>query len=156
MEETNMALLDKLLGRDEREENLKKELQSLELRKASVFSTIDGEISRLQNEKQNVLLAAGSTAYDSWCKDQTHANLMEYWTKIQELEKAIVEQEAKKEEMGNRYDEEIRLISSNLNIANTTTPISATSISGANKCPSCGAPIATDDIFCQGCGTKLK
>ena len=156
MEETNMALLNKLLGRDEKEENLKKEIHSLELRKASVFSTIDGEISRLQNEKQNVLLTAGTTAYETWCKDQTQANLIEYWNKIQELEQAISEQEAKKEEMGNRYDEEIRLISNSLNPVTISAPISNIPVSGASQCPSCGTLISAEDVFCQSCGTKLK
>lgn len=151
-----MALFDKLLGRDEKEENLKKEIHSLELRKESVFSSIDAEIMRLQNEKQQVLLTAGTTAYNTWCKDRTQADLTEYWNKIQDLEKAVAEQEAKKTEMGNRYDEEIRLIRNNLGISNVSTPAAATSVGGANQCPSCGAPISADDIFCQGCGTKLK
>ena len=36
-----MALLNKLLGKDEREENLKKEIKSLEFRKESVLSSIN-------------------------------------------------------------------------------------------------------------------
>ena len=42
-----MAFLDKVLGKDERERKLEKEIRSLELRKESVFSAIDGEIARL-------------------------------------------------------------------------------------------------------------
>ena len=35
-----MAFLDKVLGRDERQDELKKEIRSLELRKEYVFSSI--------------------------------------------------------------------------------------------------------------------
>lgn len=30
------------------------------------------------------------------------------------------------------------------------------SSAAANQCPKCGAAIGADDVFCQGCGTKLK
>ena len=145
------------------EEKIKQELRSLEFRKESVFSTINAEIIRLQNEKQNILLEAGTLAYDVWCKDKTKADLTECWSKIQELEKAIAEQETKRIEMGNRYDEEIRLISSSLNVP-TGSPVNVSPANintanisvNANKCSKCGAPVSADDVFCQNCGNKLK
>ncbi len=102
-----MAFFDKVLGVDDREKKLKQEINSLELRKESVFSAIDGEISRLNRERSNILLAAGTAAYETWCKDSTSADLTDFWGKIQELDKAIVAQETKKTEMGTKYDEEI-------------------------------------------------
>ena len=150
-----MAFLDKVLGRDEREEQLKKEIRSLELRKESVFSSINGEIARLQAERRNILLEAGTSAYEVWCKDKTQANLVEYWNKIVELEKLINEQEAKKTEMGNRYDEEISLIRSTFGVANVTVEMQSTA-ADAGKCPNCNAPISAEDVFCTGCGTKLQ
>ena len=142
-----MALLDKVFGRDEKETKLKQEIKSLELRKESVFAAINGEISRLQRERSNVLLAAGTMAYDTWCRDNSQADLTEYWNKIQDLDRLISEQEAKKTEMGSKYDEEIKLINSNLGISN----------SGSNiQCPKCGAAIKEDDVFCLKCGEKLK
>lgn len=148
-----MAFLDKVLGRDEKEEQLKREIRSLELRKESVFSSINGEIARLQGEKRNILLEAGTNAYEIWCKDKSQANLVEYWNKIVELEKVISEQENKKKEMGIKYDEEIRLINSNLNMHNENRMPVATN--GA-QCPKCGMAIKDNDLFCQSCGTKLK
>lgn len=148
-----MALLDKVLGKDERERKLEKEIRSLELRKESVFSAINGEIARLQRERSNVLLAAGTAAYEVWNRDKTQADLTEFWDKIQDLEKQIAEQEAKRSEMGIKYDEEIRLINSNLGMHAANEP--STVDTGA-KCPKCGAAISEDDIFCQGCGAKLK
>lgn len=148
-----MAFLDKVLGKDERERKLEKEIRSLELRKESVFSAIDGEIARLQRERSNVLLTAGTAAYEAWNKENEQADLTEFWDKIQELDKQIAEQDAKKTEMGIKYDEEIRLINSNLsmNIVKSVADVNA-----GNRCPKCGAAISTDDVFCQGCGTKLQ
>lgn len=152
----NMALFDKVFGRDEREEKLKQEIRSLELRKESVFQTINNEIARLQREQSNILFEAGKNAFEVWNKDKTQANLEAYWAKMLELDKQITEQEKKKTEMGNRYDEEISLISSNFNATQTTSFTAAPVSSGAGKCPSCGAAISNDDVFCQNCGAKLK
>ena len=142
-----MALLDKVFGRDEKETKLKQEIKSLELRKESVFAAINGEIARLQRERSNVLLAAGTMAYDVWCRDSSQADLTEYWNKIQDLDRMVAEQEAKKVEMGSKYDEEIQLINTNLGISNTGSSI---------QCPKCGAAINADDVFCLKCGEKLK
>ncbi len=142
-----MALFDKMLGKDDREKKLKQEIKSLELRKESVFSAIDSEIARLQRERGSVLLQAGTMAYTSWSNDHTQADLTEFWNKIQELEKGIAEQESKKEEMGTKYDEEIKLINSNLGMVSGDSAI---------KCPQCGAVVGRDDSFCQVCGTRVQ
>ena len=88
-----MAFLDKVLGRDERERELEKEIRSLELRKESVFAGINGEIGRLQNERTNLLLAAGTAAYDTWIRENTAADLKEFWNRMGELDRQIAEQE---------------------------------------------------------------
>jgi len=147
-----MAFFDKVLGKDERERQLEKEIRSLELRRESVFSAINGEIARLQRERGDVLLQAGTAAYEAWSREKAQADLTEFWSKIGELEKQIAEQENKRTEMGVKYDEEIRLINSNLSThAATTAPPAGT---GA-VCPKCGAAVSSDDVFCPGCGTKL-
>lgn len=149
-----MALLDKILGKDEREENLKKEIKSLEFRKQTVLTSINGEIASLQSEQRTLFLEAGEYAHDIWCKDEKQADLTSYWDQVQELTDKIAAQEAKKKEMTDRYDEEINLISSSLNVAVKSTNSEAAS--GSASCPNCGSAIAADDIFCQSCGTKLQ
>ena len=132
---------------------MEKEIRSLELRKESVFAAIDSEIARLQDERTNVLLTAGYAAYDEWVKEKATADLSEFWDKIQGLEGQIETQNAKKTEMGMKYDEEIRLLNSSIGIpmANATV-----NVSNEKQCPSCGKAISEDDIFCQGCGRKLQ
>lgn len=161
-----MALLDMVLGKDSRVRELEKEIRSLEVRKSSVFASITGEINRLENERTNVLLAAGTKAYETWKEEKEPADLTEFWNQIQTLEKQVVEQEEKRTEMGLRYDEEIRLIQVDLQTAQTAQAATTTSaFSFAQKagtdttglaCPNCGAAIGNDDMFCQSCGTKLK
>jgi len=158
-----MALLDKMFGVDEKETKLKQEIKSLELRKESVFTAIGNEITRLENEKVSLLLEAGTMAYEAWKKDEnTNYDFKEYWEKIVELEAQVVEQEAKKTEMGNRYDEEITLIKNTLGMSATTenktvASVVKTSVNvGGARCPKCNGVVSAEDLFCQNCGNKLK
>lgn len=148
-----MALLNKILGKDEKEENLKKEIRSLEVRKESVLSAINGEVTTLQAEQRALFLDAGKYAYETWHKDKTQADLTSYWIQVKELEDKIAVQEEKKKEMTDRYDEEISLIASNLSAAGSN---SSEGTQGTAFCPNCGASVAKGDIFCQGCGAKLQ
>lgn len=151
-----MALLNKLLGKDEREENLKKEIKSLEFRKESVLASIHSEIKQLKSEQRAIFLDAGKYAYETWCENKAQADLTTYWNQVQELDGKIAAQKAKKKEMTERYDEEIQLIASNLNVAVNSGAPAVSADPDAPTCPNCGAPIAEGDIFCQGCGTKLQ
>jgi len=153
-EEKEMALLNKILGKDEREENLKKEIKSLEFRKESVLASINGEIASMRSEQRNICLEAGEYAYEAWCKDKTQSDLTSYWEKVQELADKIAAQEAKKQEMTDRYDEEIKLIASSFNMPVISSEPAVAS--GSASCPNCGMAIVDGDLFCQGCGTKLQ
>lgn len=83
--------------------------------------------------------------HDAW-KDSEQVDLTDFWKKVQELDANIAEQEVKKKEMGMKYDEEIRLINSNLGINTASTGM---------KCPKCGAMVKDRDRFCQNCGTAI-
>lgn len=148
-----MAFLDKVLGKDETERKLEKEIRSLELRKESVFSAINTEIARLQRERTNVLLNAGIKAYEVFSQENKQADLTEFWNQIAELDKKVLEQENKRTEMGIKYDEEIRLINSSLGTRGVNN---APDIGAGSQCPSCGIAINNSDMFCQNCGLKLK
>lgn len=166
-----MAFLDKVLGKDERERQLEKEIRSLELRKDSILSTINGEIARLQGERSNVLLAVGTAVYEAHKKEEGQPELQTHWDKITELEKQIAEQEGKRDEMTLKYDEEIGLINANLAAYKASVAASANNghaapvnngyaaaapAAGGKRCPECGAPVAEGNVFCRSCGTKLQ
>ncbi|MCM1185947.1 MAG: zinc-ribbon domain-containing protein [Lachnoclostridium sp.] len=165
-----MGLLDKAFGIDEKAKQLKQEVKSLELRREAAFAAINNEIGRLQGERSNVFLQAGAAAYNAWCKDKTQADLTQFWARVTELEKRIAEQEAKKVEMGAKYDEEIRLINSNLGIG-TAVPggvVSSGAVSGGvvpggtvpsgagRRCAKCGNVLDAGSLFCTECGTKVE
>lgn len=143
-----MAFLDKVLGKDDHESKLRQEIKSLELRKATVFSTIDGEIARLFNERNSQLQAAGTAAYEAWKKEE-QAELGEFWNCIVDLDKKVEEQKEKKIEMGKKYDEEIRLIGGSLSISSGNSMLFKT-------CPKCSAQVGMGDVFCQTCGERVQ
>ena len=104
---------------------------------------------RMQNEKNSVFCQAGMKAYNSWCQGETDTgNLSAFWNKVVELDQAIKEKQQKKAEMEARYDEEINLIQSNINI-------SMAAASGGKVCPSCKAVVKEGDLFCEKCGTRV-
>ena len=154
MEVEIMALINKLLGKDEREEKIKKEISSLEFRKGTVMASITSEIMSLRGGQEKHFLDAGRYAYEVWCKDKTQADLTSFWNEVQELTDKIEVQEAKKKEMAERYDEEIKIIASSLNtVVNSSMP---TVSSGSAFCQNCNSVVSDTDVFCQVCGTKLR
>ena len=111
---------------------------------------------RVEDEKLNLILEAGKYAYEIWCENKIQADLTTYWNQVQDLDGKIAVQKAKKKEMSDRYDEEIQLIASNLNIAVSSNAPTVPLESASASCPNCGMAIADGDIFCQECGTKLQ
>lgn len=148
-----MAFFNNKFEIDEREENLKREISSFEFRKETIILSIDAEIANLRVEQEKRFLDAGRYAYEVWNKDKSQADLIAFWNKVKELANKIAEQETKKNKMKERYDEEIKIMASNLN---STMNISPSSTSGSIACPYCGAGISYSDVFCQACGTRLK
>lgn len=118
-----------------------------------MFAGINGEIGRLQNERTNVLLAAGTAAYDTWIRQNTAADLKEFWNRMGELDRQIAEQEKKRTEMGIKYDEEIQLIHNSMGVMTVNPPAP---VGTGKQCPSCGASVSDEDVFCQVCGARLQ
>lgn len=149
-----MALFDKVFG-DEKENKLKQEIKGLELRKESIFAAINGEIATLENQKRELFLTAGTRLYDAWvAKKEDSVNLEEYWNKVQELEKQVTEQEVKRREMGDRYNEEIQMLKDSLAAMKAAT--TAPTVADVLKCPKCNGVVKQTDAFCQNCGNKLQ
>lgn len=138
--------------KNEKEDELEKEIKSLNIRKAAVVSSIESEITKLQNEINNVYLEAGKQACSVWLEKGEHADIKNYCEKLQELNKGIQEWKDKKEEMTKRFEEEIALIRPVQNIGNAVS----TATGDGKTCPGCGASVAEEDVFCQSCGKKLQ
>lgn len=160
-----MALFDKILGKDEREEDLRKEVKSLELRKESVLAAIGSEIAALESEQGAVFRKAGRHAYDSWREGKAQADLTEHWREVEELGRKIDALRAKEREMRSRYEEEIHLIAGVLHGAprahggrgaDAPAASGAAPVSDLAFCSNCGSEIADGDLFCQNCGEKLQ
>lgn len=147
-----MAFINKLLGKDEREENLKQEIRSMELRKESIVAAINGEIANMQAEQRRILLEAGQHAYGIWCRENVQSDLTNYFEQTRVLDDKIAQEELRKKEMAARYDEEIQLIAGNINVAVGNPNNFGGTTSG---CPNCGFAVKSGDLFCQGCGSKL-
>lgn len=143
-----MALFDKMFSKDDRMTQLQGEIRSLQLRKDSVISTLSNEIQELLNEKNKVLLQAGTKAYEGWKANSTVTETLEpFWKRSKEIESMIAEKEKKREEMAARYDEEISLIQRNVYVP--------TAVAGKCLCPNCNAPIDEGYVFCEKCGSKI-
>ena len=148
-----MALFDKVFG-DEKENQLKQEIKSLELRRETVFTSINAEIANLENQKRELFYTVGLRLYNAWTKkDEDSVKLEEYWEKVQELEKQIVAQEDKRKEMATRYEEEISMIRNTIAMnAAPATPTATVEL----RCPKCNGVVKPSDVFCQSCGNKLQ
>ena len=93
-----MAFINKILGKDEREEQLKQELKSMELRKGSIVASIDGEIGNMRSEQKRILLEAGQYAYGIWSKEKLQADMTTYFEQIKVLDDKIAQEEMRKKE----------------------------------------------------------
>lgn len=155
-----MGAMDFLFQKkDEKTEKLLGELESLKLRKESVLSVIQNEISELERQKNTIWTNGGKLIYETWKKNETvEENVInEYWNKVSSIETEIQGKLDKKAEMEQRYDEEITLLQRNLAPAPATPAAPATSATpAANVCPNCGHTVKPNSAFCTNCGTKLQ
>lgn len=143
-----MELINKLMGKNEKEVRLQNEINGLRVRKESVISVIQNEIGQLQREKDGLLLEAGTRGYANWKqKVDVAENLEEIWGKVEEIEKVIEEKNEKQASMEARYNEEISLLERDL-----YPPMS---VGKEKQCSKCGAKVSEGDVFCEKCGNPL-
>lgn len=132
------------------------EIESIELKKFSILSAISTAENEFERQKTNCFAQLGEYVYRCHLDNNDKYDLSEFFQTITDMEKMLDDKKEKVKELSERYDEEISLLSVNLNSIKAqedTILIDAKVVS--KFCNECGKAIATDDIFCQGCGKKL-
>ncbi len=126
-----------------------KEIESLQLKKASVTNNLRGEIRGFEAQIQNKLLEAGTVSNEARQKGIEPA-LDSIWADVDALYITIAERDKKIEEFTKKYDEEMALL------GNTVATAVASNTIGGRACPQCGAGLSEEDVFCQNCGNRCS
>ncbi len=130
------------------EDPVAKEIESLQLKKASVTNNLRGEIRGFEAQIQNKLLETGTISYEARQKG-IEPVLDSIWADVDALYITIAEREEKIVEFTKKYDEEIALL------GNATTAVASNTI-GGRACPQCGTGLGKEDVFCQNCGNRCS
>lgn len=138
---------------------IKREIESLEVRKGTTQSVADKEKAVLNQEKEKVFNEVGKTAYNNYLENKSVSEgLDDYWKKIEAIDTQISLKDDKLKEMLARFDDEINIMNTELKylapVLADPTPIVAES-QGNAFCQYCGAPIKEGDKFCEKCGGRL-
>lgn len=132
------------------------EIESIEFKKNSILSAITTAENEFERQKTNCFAQLGEYVYRCHLDKNDKYDLSEFFQTITDMEKMLEDKKDKVKELSLRYDEEISLLSVNLSALKSqqdTILIDAKVVS--KFCNECGTAIATDDVFCQGCGKKL-
>lgn len=160
------GLLGKLMPRDNPVKKLQKEIESTEFKKKSLISAAQNELVSAKQRVGDIHIKIGVAVYDARNKDLISiSDFAEQFKEIEEFEMILAEKESKISEITARYNEEIKMMTSQLLLvqkeqATTSSPLilpKVTSLFGGQKhCPKCGAGYnPKGDLFCVGCGDKL-
>lgn len=132
------------------------EIESIEFKKNSIISAMSSAENEFERQKIKCFSQIGEYVYRCHIDGNDNYNLDEFFQTITEKEQVLSDQKAKVCELSSQYDDEISLLSVNLNVLKTQSTaimIDATSVS--NFCPDCGNTISNGDAFCQKCGKKI-
>ena len=144
---------------------LQQEIEGMELKEQSLISAVQNEIQASSRKLDAVLRKIGMDIYQShkdgaamdgaWIGDKMKPQFDE----IAEIKSSIAEKEAKIKDITVRYDDEIKLLKSQLTIAQQQATRMAKSVPVTPNdalCGNCGKPFALSvDVFCTNCGHKL-
>lgn len=131
------------------------EIESIEFKKNSILSAMNSAESEFERQKVNCFAQLGEYVYRCHLDKNDKYNLDEFFQTIEDMEQILKDKKSKVQELSDRYDEEISLLSVNLNVmkAQSNTILVDAKVVG-KFCTSCGNSLSNDDIFCQSCGKK--
>lgn len=157
-----MALFKKPTEADK----VSKEIEATLFRKNSMVSVIQNEKNSLENSKLQVFKDLGEYVYEQHLKGDTTLDFNQYFNEVERLSGEIAQKAEKELEISARYDEEVNILNSKLNMLGVATQNATPNMQNAMPnmqnaevlgkiCTSCQKPVAADDMFCQECGNKL-
>lgn len=132
------------------------EIENIEFKKNSILSAITTAENEFERQKTNCFAQLGEYVYRCHLDNKEDYELTEFFQTITDMEKILDDKKDKVRELSDRYEEEISLLSVNLNAikAQEDTIMIDAKIIG-KFCNECGKSISSDDTYCQGCGKKL-
>ena len=136
------------------------EIDGMELKKRSLVSAIQNEITVLKQKADFVFHQIGVDMYNAYKKGGNNDDkLTSHFNEVEQINKVIEEKEAKSKDIVARYDDEIGMMKSSLGTAAPAVMIQPgiAQAQGGSVCPKCAVPYTPGaDIFCMGCGYKLS
>ena len=148
-----MSFLDNILKKDDAAKKLQKEIEGIEFKKQSLISSVQSEIQGTKQKIENEIYQIGLNIYTRYVNGEYTDDALDAQFKgIISLNEVITEREAKIKEIAGRYDEELGMLKSNLDLMHSQSAV----VSGGAACSNCKNPYTPGkDTFCTGCGQKL-
>lgn len=153
-------IFEQLIGGDSTTKRLQKEIKDMEFKKQNLLSVLQDEITKIQQKIDNIFYQIGAKVYKNHLSRITQdESLQVYYNEIASLKDSIITKEEKKQEIAARYDEEIEMLKTKLNL-NSPVNSAASAVEMSSQiphCSKCGTPYTPGtDIFCGNCGQKLS
>ena len=148
---------------------LQQEIESMQFKKQSLISTVQGEIQAAKQKISNVMFMIGQDVYASHINGvEIDDKLKAYFKEIETLNSLMAEKEEKITDIAKRYDDELSMLSVHLNSIQpppppTNIPVQTAPMHGNAQmagagafCTNCGKPyIPGQNAFCIECGAKI-
>lgn len=168
MQNTVATKLGGILGGDNTLRQLQKEISGMELKKQSLISSVQYEIQTANQKIEGIIHQIGSEVYSLHIREiEIGDRLTPSFEEILSLKQFIAEREEKIKSISSRYDEEIGMLNSNVQMQSgqpqqtwaasaAYAPPAPSPTPGGAACQKCGAPFTPgQDMFCGSCGQRL-
>lgn len=160
-------------------DKIKEEIENKKFNKNTLIVAVESEQRNLELQKEKIFQEIGLHTYQQYIAGNEIYSLEAYFSQIKILVKDIAQKNLQKDEIGARYDEEINLLISRVEMlqketsscnSNQTQPISepktssnATQTSQTVQekqmqkpiCAKCHHVLVENALFCQVCGKKI-
>ena len=161
------------LNVNQEKKKLQQEIESMQFKKQSLISTVQGEIQAAKQRINNVMLVIGQDVYANHTDGvDIEDKLAAHFKEIETQKGLITEKEEKTAEIAKRYDDELGMLIARLNTMQPPPPPppppqnmpmqppppqgNPQMAGGSAFCTKCGKPYVPGvSAFCVGCGTKF-